>query len=192
MKNTRKLVLTAIFSAIAFLLMLAEFPLAFLMPEFLKLDFSELPALICSFSAGPLWGAAVCLIKNLMHLPMTTTAGIGELANCLLGVCFVLPAGWIYRVRRTKGGALAGSLGGSLVGAVMSLPINLFITYPFYISLMSKEAIMAMYQLFLPVQTLPQALLAFNLPLTLGKFLIDAAITFVIYKRISPILKGKK
>ena len=192
MNNTRKLVLTAIFSGIAFLLMLAEFPLAFLMPEFLKLDFSELPALICAFSAGPLWGAAVCLIKNLMHLTMTTTAGIGELANFLLGVAFVLPAGWLYRVKRTKKGALIGSLGGSVIGAGMSFPINLLITYPFYISLMSKEAIMAMYQIFLPVETLSEALLIFNLPLTLCKFLIDAAVTFVIYKRLSPILKGKK
>lgn len=191
MNKTRKLVLTAIFSAIAFLLMLAEFPLAFLMPGFLKLDFSELPALICSFSAGPLWGVAVCLIKNLMHLPMTTTAGIGELANFLLGAAFVLPAGWIYHTHRTKKGALIGSVSGSLIGACMSFPINLFVAYPFYISLMTKDAILAMYRVFLPVDALWQALLIFNLPLTLCKFLIDAAVTFVIYKRISPLLKGK-
>ena len=61
MKATRKLVLTGIFTAIAYILMLLEMPVSFIMPPFIKLDFSELPALIASYAAGPLWGGAVCL-----------------------------------------------------------------------------------------------------------------------------------
>ncbi|MBR4941280.1 MAG: ECF transporter S component, partial [Clostridia bacterium] len=65
MKYTRKLVITAIMSALAFVLMLLEFSVPFVIPDFIKFDFSELPALICAFAVGPIWGGAVCLIKNL-------------------------------------------------------------------------------------------------------------------------------
>ena len=192
MKNTRKLVLTGIFSAIAFLLMLLEFPLAFIIPDFIKFDFSEIPALICGFSAGPLWGGAVCLIKNLIHLTMTTTGGAGELANFLLGACFVVPAGFIYKFNRTKKGALMGCLAGSALGAIVSFPVNLFLTYPVYSKFLPIDAILELYRMFVPqIETLNQALLIFNLPFTFVKFLIDAIITFFIYKRISPVLKGK-
>ena len=68
-----------------------------LMPSFIKLDLSELPALIAAFSMGPLSGAAVCLVKNLVNVMFTTTGGVGELSNFLLGCFFVVPAGLIYK-----------------------------------------------------------------------------------------------
>lgn len=193
MKNIRKLVLTGIFSGIGFVLMLLDFPLPFLIPSFIKLDFSELPALICAFAAGPVWGVAVCLIKNLLHLLVTTTGGVGELANFLLGAAFVLPAGLFYRFRKTKTGALWGCLAGAALAALVSVPVNYFITYPFYMNFMPAEAILAAYQALLPsVNSLLQALVIFNMPFTFGKFAIDATVTFLIYKRLSPFLKGKK
>ena len=193
MKSTRKLVVTAIFSALAFVLMLLEFPIPFLIPDFIKLDFSELPALICSFAVGPVWGGAVCLVKNLLHLFVTTTGGVGELANFLLGACFVIPAGIIYKNLKNRKGALLGSLAGSLAGALVSLPINFYITYPFYMNFMSEEAILGAYQVIIPsVKTLFQSLLVFNLPFTFFKFICDSLVTFIVYKRISVLLKGKK
>ena len=71
------------------------------MPAFIKMDLSELPALIGSFAMGPLCGVVVCLIKNVLHLFITTTGGVGELSNFILGVAFVLPAGLIYKHKRT-------------------------------------------------------------------------------------------
>ncbi len=193
MRNTRRLALTGIFSAMAFLLMLLEFPLAFVIPDFIKFDFSELPALICAFSAGPLWGGAVCLIKNLLHLTVSATGGVGELANFLLGICFVVPAGAVYKKARTKNGALIGCVIGAVVGSVVSFPVNSFITYPFYMNFLPEEAIIAAYRVFIPsLESLWQALLIFNLPFTFFKFAADSTITFLIYKRISPLLKGKK
>ncbi len=192
MKNTRRLALTGIFSAMAFLLMMLEFPLAFVIPDFIKFDFSELPALICAFSAGPLWGGAVCLVKNLLHLPFSMTGGVGELANFLLGICFVIPAGTVYKKMRTKSSALIGCAAGMILGSIVSFPVNYFITYPFYTNFMPTEAIIAAYRMFLPsINALWQALLVFNLPFTFVKFTVDSAITFLIYKRISPLLKGK-
>ncbi len=193
MKNTRKLVITAIMSALAFVLMLLEFPVPFLIPNFIKFDFSELPALICSFAVGPIWGGAVCLVKNLLHLFVSSTSGVGELANFLLGAAFVIPAGFVYKKMQKRSGALLGSLVGAVAGALISVPVNYFVTYPFYMNFMPEEAILGAYQLLIPrVKTILQSLLIFNLPFTCLKFICDAAVTFVIYKPLSRLIKGNK
>lgn len=191
--NVRKIAMTAILSAVATVLMFISFSLP-IIPSFIKLDFSELPALIAAFSMGPVSGVVVCFIKNLVNLAMSTTGGVGELCNFLMGVTFVVPAGLLYKFRKERWGALWGSVLGAVVMAVMSFPINYFISYPFYVrsGMMSMEAIMDAYQLILPsVQTLPQALLIFNIPFTLVKAACDVAITFAVYKRISPLIHGQ-
>ena len=93
-KQVRYLAMTAILSAVATVLMMLSFSVP-LVPSFLKMDLSEMPALIASLSMGPWSGVLVCLIKNLINLPMSTTGCVGELANFLHGVAFVVPAGLI-------------------------------------------------------------------------------------------------
>lgn len=156
------------------------------------MDFSELPALIGSFAFGPICGVLICLIKNLINLAFTTTGGIGELCNFLLGAAFVLPAGIIYKYRKNFSGAIIAALSGCAVMAVSSLPINYFITYPVYIKLfMPLDTILSLYQAICPsINSLLTALLVFNLPFTFIKGLSDCIITFLIYKKLSPILKG--
>ncbi len=189
--NTRKLAVTAILGAVAAALMFVAFSVP-LMPNFIQLDVSELPALIAAFSMGPLSGVAVCLIKNLVHLLATSTGGVGELSNFLLGTAFVLPAGLIYKASKSRKGALIGSLAGAAAMAVASLPANYFITYPVYTLFMPMEAIIGAYQLINPhVDSLLDALIWFNMPFTFCKGLISVAVTFLIYKKISPIIKGK-
>ena len=83
--------------ALGFVLMLLEFPLPFIIPPFIKLDFSEIPAIITAYAFGPQYGILVCLIKNLAHLPFTGSAGVGELSNFVLGAVFVGVAGLFYR-----------------------------------------------------------------------------------------------
>ena len=136
----RRLVVTAVLSALSAALMYLEFSVP-VVPSFLKYDFSDLPALIAAFGVGPLAGVAVELIKNLIHLPMTATGGVGELANFIIGVCYVLPAGLIYRFRKGKSGALLGALGGAVLASVMSLPVNYWITYPVYTKFLPMDAI---------------------------------------------------
>ena len=191
---TRKIAVTGIMSAVSAVLMMLSFNIP-IMPSFIKMDFSELPALITAFSIGPVWGVAVCLIKNLVNLPFTTTAGVGELSNFILGVMLVLPAGLIYQKNKTRVGALIGSAIGSLIMAVVSIPWNYYITYPAFVKILNfpLEAILGMYQKINPsVDGLLQALLVFNLPYTFCKGLLISLLTFLIYKRLSPILKGKK
>ncbi|MCR5374232.1 MAG: ECF transporter S component [Lachnospiraceae bacterium] len=190
--DVRVLTFTPMLAVIAFILMYIEVSVP-IMPSFLKFDISDMPAFIGSFAFGPVCGALICVIKNLLHLPFSHTAGIGELANCLVGICYVIPAGIIYKVRKSKRHALFGSLVGCCVAGLVSLPINYFIVYPFYYTMMPKEVILGLYKAILPiVNDIFSCLLIFNLPFTIVKGIIATIITMLIYKPLSPIIKGRK
>ena len=189
--NVRKLTMTAMLSAVATVLMFLSFNVP-LMPSFIKLDFSELPALIASFAFGPVCGVTVCLVKNLVNLLFTTTGGVGELSNFLLGACFVIPAGLVYKRKKSRRSALLGALLGALSMAVIGVFTNYYIVYPVYTAFMPMETILGMYRAINPnVVTLWDALLWFNMPFTFIKGLCSVAMAFIIYKPLSPILKGK-
>ena len=190
--RVHKLTITAMLSAVAFVLMFLDFPIPFLIPPFGKMDFSELPALLAAFSLGPVYGVVVCLVKNLVHfITMTTTGGAGEICNFLLGACFALPAGLIYQRMKTRRGALIGVLTGAVVMAVLSIPLNYYISYPVYTKFMPIDAIISMYQQIRPgVNGLMECLIIFNAPFTLLKGLLTTALCFLIYKPLSPILHG--
>lgn len=188
----RNLVVTAMLGAVASVLMFLSFAVP-LMPSFIKLDFSELPALIASFALGPLWGAAVCLIKNAVNVFFSTTGGVGELSNFILGCLFVMPAGWFYKRHKTRGGALTGALLGAACMAGFSVVTNYYVVYPIYAQFMPMQAILAAYQAILPkVESLWQALVIFNMPFTFLKGMCSVAICFLIYKPLSPLLRGKR
>ncbi len=188
--NVRYMTVTAMLSAIAFILMFLDFAVP-VMPSFIKMDLSELPALIGSFAMGPMCGIMICLIKNLLHLTITSTGGIGELSNFILGVAFVLPAGLLYQKRKSKKSAVIGAFLGAVLMAVISLPSNYFIVYPIYETMMPRETIIAAYQMILPAaDELWKCLLIFNVPFTFVKGLFSVIITLLVYKKLSPILKG--
>lgn len=190
--SIRKLTVTAIMSALSAALMFIEFSVP-IMPAFIKLDISELPALITSFAFGPLYGVLVCLVKNLIHLPVSSTQFVGEISNFLLGAVFVFVAGLFYKIRHNRKYALIGSLAGAAVMAAMSFFVNMYVTYPLYMKLLlPEEAILGMYRAILPsVNSLAKAILIFNVPFNFAKGLISVALTFLIYHKISPLLKGK-
>ncbi len=189
-KRIRFVVMTGVLGAVATVLMMLSFSVPF-MPSFIKMDISELPALIATFSMGPVSGVMVCLIKNLINLTMTTTGGVGELSNFLLGCCLVLPAGLVYQFRKSRRAAFLAALAGSLIMGFASLPLNYFVTYPIYTKILPIEQIVGMYQAIFPgVNGLLSCLLLFNVPFTFLKGLIDTLLTFLIYKHISPLIKG--
>lgn len=182
--------MTAMLSAVATVLMFFSFNVP-LMPSFIKLDFSELPALLAAFTFGPLSGVTVCLVKNLVNLFFTTTGGVGELSNFLLGTMFVLPAGLIYKRMKSRSGALIGSLAGAALMAVTSVAINFYVVYPVYTVFLPMEAILGMYRVINPnIAGLWDALVIFNMPFTFIKGICSVIAVFMIYKPLSPILKG--
>ena len=190
--SVRYLTVTAMLSAVAYILMFLDFSVPF-MPAFIKMDLSELPALIGSFAMGPLCGVVVCRIKNALHLFITTTGGVGELSNFILGVAFVLPAGLIYKHKKNRKSALIGSLVGAAFMGIFSIVSNYFLVYPAYYNFMPEEVILAAYQAILPsVKNILQCLICFNMPFTIIKGMFSVVITFLTYKHISPILKGSQ
>lgn len=190
--NVRTLTATAMLSALSYALMFIEVSVP-IIPSFVKFDLSDLPALIASYAYGPLSGITVCFIKNLINfLIKSQTGGIGELSNFILGVLFVVPAGLTYKVKKTRCWAALGASAGAVLSAAVSFFTNYYIVYPIYTKFMPMEAIIGAYRVILPsIQNLKQALLIFNVPFNFCKFAIVTALAFIIYKRISPILKGK-
>lgn len=190
-QNIRAITITAVMSAAAYVLMMLDFSIP-IMPSFIKLDFSELPALITAFAFGPLWGVLVCFIKNLVHLFFTSTMAIGEISNFVLGAIFVGVAGLVYKRKKTVKTALLSCVIGSAAMAVISVFSNYFIVYPLYYTVlgMPEAAILNMYQLIRPsTKNLFEAMVVFNLPFNLCKGLIDSVLCFIVYKRLSPALK---
>ena len=185
-----KMTMIGMLSATAFLLMFFDFSVPF-MPAFIKMDLSELPALIGSFALGPVSGVAVCLVKNLLHLLKTSTGGVGELSNFILGAAFVYTAGMIYKYKKNKKSAIIGSVIGAVAMGVISLFSNYYLVYPVYTKFMPLEAIIGAYQAINPnVDGLWACLIMFNMPFTFVKGMFSVIITLLVYKRISPIIKG--
>ncbi len=201
-KNIYKVTLTAMLSAIAFILMFIEFPLPMLIPSFIKFDISDLPALFGAFALGPVYGIIIELIKNLLHILVkgTSSAYIGELSNFLLGAVLCLVAGLIYHFKKNKKSAVIACVVGALAMGLICLPINYFLVYPAYVKFyhMPLEAIIGMYtEIFGRVAAFPTSnalfncLLIFNVPFTFGKGIVDSLICILIYKPLSRFIKGK-
>ena len=185
--TTHNLTVAAMLSAVAFILMFIEFPIPMLIPAFIKMDFSDLPALLGAFALGPVYGVIISFMKNLLHIVIkgTSTACVGELSNFILGAIFSAVAGYLYKHHKSRKTAMG----------VLSVPSNYFVVYPAYVQFyhMPLEAILGMYQAILPsADSLIKCLIIFNLPFTLVKGLLDAVLCMLIYKPLSPILHGRR
>ena len=148
--KVRYITVTAMLSAVAFVLMYLEIAIP-IMPSFIKFDFSDLPALLGSFALGPVCGVLICLIKNVLHLAFSNSMFVGELSNFILGAVFVAIAGNIYKHKKTKKSAVVSGLVAALVMGIVSVFSNYFVVYPVYYKAgMAEEAILQMYQAIAP------------------------------------------
>ena len=195
--TTHNLTVAAMLSAVAFILMFIEFPIPMLIPAFIKMDFSDLPALLGAVALGPVYGVIISFMKNLLHIVIkgTSTACVGELSNFILGAIFSAVAGYLYKHHKSRKTALIGAVAGAVAMGVLSVPSNYFVVYPAYVQFyhMPLEAILGMYQAILPsADSLIKCLIIFNLPFTLVKGLLDAVLCMLIYKPLSPILHGRR
>ena len=182
-------------SAIAVVLMLFEIPLPFA-PSFYEIDFSEVPVLIGCFTMGPLAGAIIELLKILLNFAIngTATAGVGEVANFLIGCAFVIPAAVIYKKKRTRTGAIIGMVTGTLFMTFIGCFLNAFVLLPTYAKAFGMP-IDALVGMGTAVNSHITSLTTFVIfavaPFNLLKGFLVSLIVFLIYKKISPILKAR-
>lgn len=191
--STRKIAVIGMFSAIAAVLMVLEFPLPFA-PSFYGMDFSELPALIGTFAFGPVAGVLIefCKIVLKILFKPTSTAFVGELANFAVGCSFLLPASCVYLFHKTKKSALIGSIAGTLCMTVFGTAFNAVYLLPKFAQLfgMPLDAIIGMGTAVNPAIDSITTLVVFAVaPLNLLKGGLVSVITMLIYKKISPIIK---
>ena len=186
--KVRTIVQVAMLGAISTVLMLFEFPLPFLAPPFYELDFSEVPVLIGAFAMGPVAGIAIEAVKVLLNFVLngTITAGVGEVANFIVGCAFLLPASFLYRRKKTRKNAVIGMTTGTVLmtvfillpayGAAFGMPVQAFVE-------MGTKINGAIDNLFM------FAVLAVG-PFNLLKGVLVSVIVLLLYKRIRVILRG--
>lgn len=188
--GTHVLTSTALLSAAAYLLAFLEFPVP-LSPSFARMDFSDLPALIGAFALGPLCGLTVELIKNLLQLLSTSTGGVGEAANFLIGTAYVVTAGAIYRHRKTRKTALLACIAASVVMGAAAAAANYWLLLPLFEVFLPMDALIASFGEFLPwIRTKADIVLYHAFPFNLAKGLVIGSLAMLSYKRLSPILKA--
>jgi len=191
--NTRTMVKVSILGAFSFVLMLFEFPLWFA-PAFLKVDFSDVPAMIGSFALGPFAGVLVQLIKNLLNLIIegTETAAVGELANFIVGSIFVYTAGAIYQKHKSFKTAIIGMITGTLLMTIGMSIANYFVMIPLYAKIFGWpiEDIVALGSAVNKYIVDFKTLILFAVvPFNILKGIMVTLITTLLYKKVSPILK---
>ena len=187
--TTRDITAIAILAAISALLFLVEIPVVL----FYKLDVSNLPVLLGTFAMGPLQGALILLVKSLLGLLHSSSQGVGELADFLMGLAMLLPAGLVYRRHKNRRGAIVGMAVGTLAATLAAVLTNLYLLIPFYGVAygMPVEAIVSMGQQLVPaIHSAFTFVLLITAPFNLLKWILISVITAVIYKPLSPILHG--
>lgn len=198
MKDTVRNVLTprrmatiAILAAVSAILFMIEIPIVL----FYKLDLSNLPVLLGAFSMGPIEGTIILFIKSLLGLLHSSSQGVGELADFLMGFAMLLPAALIYRHKKTRKGAIIGMIVGTVAATVVAVFVNLYILIPFYGGAygLSEEMIVNQAHAVLPaVNNIWQFVLLITAPFNLFKWIVISVITALIYKPLSPILHKQK
>ncbi|MCI5546249.1 MAG: ECF transporter S component [Clostridiales bacterium] len=166
-----------------------------IVPPIYKLDFSTVPVLLGGFSLGPVPGLLILLVKDLVGLTNSSSMGVGELADFLASAAMMLTAVAIYRRHHSRRGALIGLIAGTAVMTAAAALINYYIVIPFYVAAMNMpaEAIVSMIGKVIPaVDSLPKLIAFATTPFNLLKGVVLSVITFLLYKRLSPLLKGEK
>lgn len=185
----RTVTMTAMLAAISYILAFAEFPVP-LSPAFARMDLSDFPALIGAFAFGPFFGVMIELVKNGLQLLSTSTGGVGELANFLMGSSYVLTAGLIYKWHKTKRTAVISCVAASMVMGVTAAA-NYFILLPMFESFMPLDQIVESFGMLIPfIKTKLDVVLYNAFPFNLLKGLLIGAFTMLVYKRLTPALKG--
>ena len=192
--KVKKIAFIGLMGAVSAVLMLFRFPIPF-MPPFLSFDLSGLMEMLGGFMFGPMAAACIIVVKILLQLVMqgSFSLGTGELQNLILSCSYVLPALIIYHRNKTKKMAITGMAVSTLFVSVMAVFTNLYLIIPFYVKLfgMSIDDIITMCRTVNPAMKNVTSMAVFGLlPFNLIKYGVTSLVTFIVYKRLSRVIKG--
>ncbi|HLS54199.1 MAG TPA: ECF transporter S component [Tissierellaceae bacterium] len=192
--NVRTMTKVSVLGTISFILMFFKFPLAWLAPPFLKMDISDVPSLIGAFALGPVAGVLIQLLKNILNLAFegTSTATVGEFANFLSGGIFAFIAGYIYQKDRNFKNAILGMGMGIIAMTAIICIANYYFIFPLYAKFLGipMDTIISMGSAVTKKVTDLRSLIVYTVvPFNLIKGALTAAITILIYKKVSPLLQ---
>ena len=173
-KNLTKLIKIALLSAIAVVLMYFDFIIPFIPFSWLKIDLSDVPALMGAFAFGPMAGVVIELLKNILIIIVkgSETMLVGQLANFMVGCAFVVPAAWVYHRNKSKKTAILGMILGTLSIEIVGILANIYILLPAFGMAMEKEELIKYVTIGL-------------IPLNGLKSVLVSVITYTLYKRVS-------
>ena len=196
--SATRVAVIAMFATLAGLLYVFGFPIAAAFPFWLELQFSDIPALIGTFALGPVSGTIIVLVKILIKLIIkgTSTVFVGELADLVIGIAFVVPSGLIYKKMRTFRGALLAMAVGTVCSTTMSILANWLVLVPFYRQLFFGgswvplvDAMRALFGEKCTQETFYNFYLWCSvLPFNLMRCIIAVVVTLPVYKHISRLI----
>lgn len=170
--KTNYLVKVGVLSAIAFILQLMYITKV---ANVFEVEFSDFPAIMGTLALGPVAGVLIELIKNLLHLPFTTTGGVGELANFVVNGILVLTVGLVYKFNKTKKGAVIALILGCIIMPLTAALVNYCIMVPLFM----PDA---------PHEIKLNFALTTATPFNFVRAIVLSLITVYSYKRLSSIL----
>ena len=193
----RRVSIIAVCSAIAAVLHMLDFPLLFIAPEFYKLDFSELPVMLCGLFLGPSAAVACEAVKILLKLLLkgTSTAFVGDFANFVIGCALVIPAAAIYHIKKTRKSAVWGLIFGTVILTIFGSAFNGIYLLPKFSQLfgLPLDAIIAMgAKIHGGIHSVTTFVLLAVAPLNLLKGVMISVLTLLLYKRVARPLFGVK
>ena len=194
--RARRVSIIGICGAIAAVLHMLDFPLLFLAPEFYKLDFSELPVMLCGFFLGPSAAVMCEVVKILLKLLLkgTSTAFVGDFANFVVGCSLVLPAVILYHTKKSRTSALLGCVVGTVVLTVFGSLFNAVYLLPKFSQLygIPLDAIIGMGSAINgKISNVSTFVLLAVAPLNLIKGAMISVLTLLLYKKVARPLFGR-
>ena len=190
--STVKLVKVSILAAIGYILMFIAIPIPALFPDFLKIDISDLPVLLGGMALGPVAGIWIAFLKNLLQLVtgFSTTGGVGELANFIIGGSFVWIVSFIYSNKKNIKGVIIGLLLGIITMTIVGCIANYVLILPFYSTIMPIDQVINMGSKINPLITNKITFILWIIaPFNLIKASLISLITLPMYKKTEKILK---
>lgn len=188
--SPRTLTTVAMLSAVSYILAFLEFPVP-LSPSFAKMDLSDLPTLVGTFVCGPAAGLLIEFVKNALRLLSTSTGGVGELANFVIGGSYVFAAGFLYRKCPSRWAACISCLAASVLMGIVAAIMNYFVLLPMFEQFLPLDQLIASFSTWIPwIKTKFDVVLYNALPFNFMKGLVVSTVTIAVYQKIAPALKG--